>query len=242
MVFYAEDETPFGSLYWCLPTERRERLDSRLPIHALREILLGAGHSVFFSETCQAARSVPEQCFTLVAEDGFALNLKGESQQQRDAWVEGIKTVLGHCGRQVVELDEGKWEDQSWSKARRWIVHVSHVDESIVESLANGDQFTSFEDADGQPAQRKMKMWYQPESGRLAWSYTEQSVAEYTMELNQVLDVYIGKQRRVLQMDFAQHAKDDLCFSVVSRDVGLDLAAKDRATFSKWINGSFPAC
>merc|ERR1740117_463513 len=98
--------------------------------------------------------------------------------------------------------------------------------------MESGEDFTSYEDPDGACVTKQISVKYDHSKGRagtLFWSSTSahsDRPLEQSLPLNDVSDIYVGKQRRVFQMAFAAEAAEHCCLSIVGKHAVLDIEAR----------------
>jgi hypothetical protein len=110
MVWYEEDESIFGSVYWCdtitgqslpSPSTRSTSIMRRIRFHLLSDIYVGMQTQVFQSGNAKNCQD--ERCLSLLsAEERHALDLEAESSIAVEHWVTGLKHVLVSSGKGVV--------------------------------------------------------------------------------------------------------------------------------------------
>lgn len=73
-VFYAVDDTLFGSVYWCDAGQRAQSQQRRLRFHLLSDIYVGKQTPIF--STAEAQGAYEERCFSLISTEGASSCLR----------------------------------------------------------------------------------------------------------------------------------------------------------------------
>jgi hypothetical protein len=99
MLFYQDDNTKMGSLYWCEPGDLTPSPDHCLPLHTLTDIYVGKQTEAL--KSALASNALPNRCCSLVGD--VILNLQGDSKEQLGAWLFGINSILTTKGKKITE-------------------------------------------------------------------------------------------------------------------------------------------
>ncbi|AYV81808.1 MAG: hypothetical protein Harvfovirus64_2 [Harvfovirus sp.] len=109
-LFYAEDNTPAGSLYWT--DEASEKVHSFMPLNTITKVFVGRSGNFFPKITNSGILSretITNSCLSVETDTGFSLNLDFHASKQRKLWEETLALLLIKHGRRCIN----KFEKQS---------------------------------------------------------------------------------------------------------------------------------
>lgn len=124
-VFYVETLRG-GVIHWCEPGYKLCSTRHSISIASITDVLMGKQTQVF--KRSAAAGAHEDHCFSLVTQDR-TLDLECESKKQRNAWIEGIRSISQTYGLRFMRIHKTP-SFQSVSTRRdtstlKWALHLS---------------------------------------------------------------------------------------------------------------------
>lgn len=250
-LFYSPTDGKAGTFFWCEPGKREIDPRRRLPLSEVTDIFLGKQTAVLENE---AAQNAPEdRCFSIIT-PRTSLHLSGESGEQVTAWLYSLDTVLSSSGKKFV-LDADAMQDetnepqprrftvvnQSTAVLPRSKVPVQQTESAAVKEMTNGCDLVSYENASN-PIRRPLFFFYQPAVGKygsIFWCERGERVESPSncIPLHTVTDVFIGKQTKIFETEFAKHAVENRCFSIIGAEDIINVEAPTPSIVSTWLAG-----
>ena len=225
LVWYVNNGDELGYLYWSATGKKEESEDHRLAVPFISDIYLGKQTPQL--EAYTAADAPDNCCFSLVSSDR-ALHLKALTPGQRTDFLSGLRDLFMLAGKRTQQ------EAQELSIQQALLTNPKRA------LLMQGSTFIGLFGTE--PTERRQVLvWLAPEdgkSGTLYWSSDGQRErsSERSLPLHRVSDVFMGKQTPELKSEQARDITTNRCFSILTRDRGLHLAAADEQQRGDWLS------
>ena len=225
LVWYANHGSELGYIYWSETGEKVERESHRLAVPFISDIYMGKQTPQLEGYT--AADAPDNCCFSLVSSDR-SLHLKALTHSQRTDFLSALRDLFVLAGKRTQQ------------EAQELMIQQALLNNPKRALLMKGSRFVGM--FGKQPTERmEVLVWYAPEdgkSGTLYWSADGQreKSAERSIPLHRVSDVFMGKQTAELKSDVARDIQTNRCFSVLTKDRGLHLAALDEQQRGDWLS------
>ena len=225
LLWYVNNGDELGYLYWSETGEKVEKEFQRIPVPFISDIYMGKQTPQLDAYT--AADAPDNCCFSLVSSDR-SLHLKALSPSQRTDFLSALRDLFVLAGKRTQQ------------EAQELAIQQALLANPKRALLMKGGRFIGlFGKA---PTERKeVLVWYAPEdgkSGTLYWSANgeREKSSERALPLHRVSDVFMGKQTPELKAEQAKDLPTNRCFSVLTKERGLHLAAADEQQRGDWLS------
>lgn len=211
----------YASLYWCEPGTRKMIDQNCLPVPKIAEVLLGKSTPEL--RDVEADEAPTSNCLSILNTQ-HRLNLEAESVEVVTAWIMGLTALMDRCDNLTVYPSNDKkrytiktGQYQQTPPARSNVVgQQNHGGSAARNALVRGHDFQLFsqgrnglvnvedvrvvlDDSQGEPGLLRIK------GGNRSFN------------LDELTDVYMGKQTQILESPEARHVPEECCFSLVAR-------------------------
>ena len=225
LLWYANNGEELGYLYWSDTGEQVEREDQRIAVPFISDIYMGKQTPQL--EAYTAADAPDNCCFSLVSSDR-SLHLRALSPLQRTDFLSALRDLFVLAGKRTQQ------------EAQELAIQQALLANPKRALLMKGGRFIGL--FGKSPTERKeVLVWYAPEdgkSGTLYWSANgeREKSSERALPLHRVSDVFMGKQTPELKAEQAKDLPTNRCFSVLTKERGLHLAAADEQQRGDWLS------
>eukprot|EP00808_Paulinella_micropora_P030932 g73504.t1 len=215
-----------GSLCWQGSTGQQYIL----PLHAISDIFVGKQTKVLMhkaAETLDAAR-----CFSIIGPN-VMLNLEAQTPQILQAWLSGIKHLVTRSGKDVVEDMQAENNNGGSSEGARrmsFMAKDASGGNETINQVSKGTKFTSYTE---QAA--AMIQMFASADGKIKACKEGETKAFMTFKVNEISDIFIGKQTNVFKSAVAEKAVRENCFSIKTAAGDLHLEASAKAHIDLWL-------
>ena len=225
LLWYANNGNELGYLYWSENGQKEERESQRVAVPFISDIYMGKQTPQL--EAYTAADAPDNCCFSLVSSDR-SLHLKALTHHQRTDFLSALRDLFVLAGKRTQQ------------EAQELVIQQALLNNPKRALLMKGSRFIGLFGKN--PTERKeVLVWYAAEdgkSGTLYWSADgeREKSLERSIPLHRVSDVFMGKQTAELKSDVAKDIATNRCFSVLTKDRGLHLAAVDEQQRGDWLS------
>ena len=238
-IWFVAKDGKLGTLYWNEELKKEKVPGNSLAINHITDVFVGKKTPELLSVEGIFAHS--DHCLSVMSRKN-SVHVEFKSMTVRDAWLQGVKNAYASGGRIVRESKPGE------HAGTRVTTIVSSRRESTKTSplLLQGRPFVRYQLVDGRLKKKRIYLWLVPTAGPLGTLYWEdmvgsnqkqplQPVAEQSIPVSKISDVYVGKQTELLQHAELATVPTDCCLSIASQAVVLDLAAKYPKDKREWL-------
>lgn len=177
---------------------------------------------IFLSDFAKEA--VDENCLSLISQS-TTWDIEAEDSAERELWLQGIGHLLQAEGKTVVVSDEGE-EDKGQPNE--------------VGIMLQGTNLWSYKSVDGKvtrsPRKLVLVMTDVSSNGVINLCLVDGTV-EDSLPIDEITDVFTGKQTASLESSIASHKGDEVFFSLISPSKIFDLETNHKDVVTAWING-----
>ena len=224
-LWYVNNGNELGWLYWDDSGRREERESQRLAVPFISDIYMGKQTPQL--EAYTAADAPDNCCFSLVSADR-SLHLKALTHNQRTDFLSALRDLFVLAGKRTQQ------------EAQELLIQQALLNNPKKALLLKGARFVGL--FGKEPTEKKeVLVWLAAEdgkSGTLYWNAEgeREKSLERSIPLHRVSDVFMGKQTAELKSDTAKDIAHSRCFSVLTKDRGLHLAATDEQQRGDWLS------
>jgi len=217
-LFYDVEEK---ALYWCDKGEENIKIEKH---RILLDEIVGINMEKQSETLIHAHHANNDLCFSIHAErtdKHIELNLEALSKSVFDAWIDSLHTVI----HSVMNENKGNGTKKA-----------PIDDEDILEQMTKGCFMRCFT----MRMKSRVFVAYVPSTddgvGRL--SYKDKENGERFIDLDNVTDLYFGKQTEVFEQRHAQSADAALCFSIMDHEgESLNIQVGTQVLYEVWEQG-----
>lgn len=231
------------TLYWCKPGQRDQNDDASLPLNTVTDIFMGKSSEELKSKTAAKAASV---CCLCVVGKTTSISVEFDTAAEVKSWIEGLKTAIIGNGKRIEEDETVSKQN----KRRYSIMAGGKTTQSAITSVLTGAKalkfmrdgriFTSIEkSSSGSFAGHKLFLYYSTAQKTFFWCEPGERTQSYdrAVPLQQITDIYLGKQTKHFQGAAGSTLDAKSCFSILSKTHGLHLCASSNEEVMSWLEG-----
>lgn len=245
------DAGKLGSLYWNEPGSKQRVEAQVIPLHKISDVYIGKQTAELKSPG--AASFDNKHCFSILTKTS-GLHLVAESEAERNLWLGGVKEIFA-TGNKVVQQDEKNKKPATTTTAASVPPAASlekpkpedearRASMALIEPLTAGHHLEGFFGTEKGAVKKPLFVFLEPSNkagklGTLYWTESKQRemIVENSIPLDKISDVYAGKRTPALQAPEAADYNAKRCWSIVSKERAIHLAAPTEQVRSDWMNG-----
>ena len=238
-LWFVQKDGKLGTLYWNEEMKKEKVPGNSLAVNHITDVFLGKKTPELLSVEGIFANT--EHCLSIMSRKN-SVHVEFKSTHLRDAWLQGVKNAYASGGRAVKESKPG---DQAGTRITT-IVSSRRESTKVSPLLLQGRPFVRYQLFDNRLKKKRIHLWLVPTAGPLGTLYWEDMVpstqkqpmavvAEQSIPVNKISDVYVGKQTQLFAHPELVSVPVDCCLSIASKEVVLDLAAKYPKDKREWL-------